>query len=248
MKLLMVMVLVLVAGGGPVAQGGEPAPDSQKAAAEAEVKVEIQLLIRQLNSELPTERQEATRKLIEMGSPAISALKDAIANPASVEVKTRATHILNQIDWPKGGAEVDQLQLTLRANHVEWRQGSDVRLQVRLRHTGKQNKELVLVNDGLGPTGFRPVVKNAKGDVFPIGYFCNFNSGPVRVRFSIPAESARQVDLSCFLGRMYGKGGGVKPLPPGKYEVAVVMGDEFSAWKWERSTKACSNWVEIQVR
>lgn len=206
-------------------------------------------LLRQLDSEVMQQREEATQKLIAMGALAIPALKDALGRAESPEVRTRVEYILDEIDWPASGVEMDNLQLSLKSSQSVYEEGANVRLRVRLAHSGKQEKKLTLVSDGLvgiSPDCFRTIMEGPDGPV-SIGFFANLNRGPDKVSLSIPPQSTKCVSFTSYLGRRSGKGGDEEPLPPGKYKLAVILGDDFEAWNLERPTQVRSNWIEIEI-
>lgn len=62
----------------------------------------IKKLVEQLGAEDSKDREKATEELIKIGEPALEAVKKALANPPSNEVKERAQKIIEEIEWGKG--------------------------------------------------------------------------------------------------------------------------------------------------
>jgi hypothetical protein len=215
---------------------------------EAELDRKIERLIAEMGDADRARRDRAASDLEAIGRRAIGALRKAAAESTDAGVRARAESILDRIDWPEGGAEADDLQLTIKSKKTRFKPGSDIDVRLRIRHTGKKERAFVLVSDGLlgrSPQGFRVVRKGPGGEKIPIGFFANLNRGPDRLSVTFPPESEKDLTVKCFLGKETGKGGVRKELEPGAYELAVVLGDEWGPEK--RPTTLCSNWIAIEI-
>jgi len=114
MKRLLMLSLVLICMQLPaLAQEETPEKPAEPAAAETEgVKLneEIEALVKQLGADTWKEREDAMKRLIEIGRPALAAVAKA-AESEDLEVKNRASKILETLNFisPADCAKVDGL-------------------------------------------------------------------------------------------------------------------------------------------
>ncbi|MBI5725232.1 MAG: HEAT repeat domain-containing protein [Planctomycetes bacterium] len=133
--------------GGPTTEKpGATGPATAPAASQEEIKK----LIAQLGDKDFKVREAATKRLIEIGKPALPALRDVVKNNASDSEAVERAKIIIRFA-PDSGDIVDGLQGVIRAKDSKVKAGEDIQVEFKLQAVDKA----VVVWDGKYSNGYR---------------------------------------------------------------------------------------------